>query len=205
MFAFDAESHTYTLDGHVIPGVTTVIAPIGPDYSMVPRAVLEAKRLLGTAVHEATSLDDDGELDDAGTDPVVMAYVTAWRTFRRDTAAVIHCNEMQLHSPTMRFAGTLDRIATIRVAKRAAGYLLDLKTAADPAPSYGVQLSGYDVLYRELVHAEPLPGLTEKPLKRATVHLRDDGTYRFHEYHNPADEACFRALLAVHHWKESTK
>jgi hypothetical protein len=205
MFAFDPDSHTYTLDGHAIPGVTRVIRPISPDFSMVPPGVLEAKRLLGTAVHEATSLDDDGELDDAGTDPVVMAYVTAWRAFRRDTNAVIHCNEMQLHSPTMRFAGTLDRIATIQFGKRAAEYLLDIKTSANPSPSYGVQLAGYDLLFGELVRAEPLPELSGKPLKRATVHLRDDGTYRVHTFENPADEACFRALLAVHHWEETTK
>jgi len=205
MFAFDPDSHTYTLDGHVIPGVTTVIRPISPDFSMVPPAVLEAKRLLGTAVHEATSIDDDGELDEDGTDARVMAYVSAWRAFCRETAAVIYCNEMQLYSRELRFAGTLDRIATIRVGKRVAEYLLDIKTAADPAPSYGVQLAGYDLLFGELVRAEPLPGLTGKPLKRATVHLRDDGTYRFHTYENPADEACFRALLAVHHWKGSTK
>ena len=207
-FAFDAATHTYTLDGLVVPGVTTVIRPISPDFSMVPPAVLEAKRALGVAVHEATSLDDDGELDDDGTDAVVMAYVTAWRAFRRDTAAVIRCNEMQLVHRGLRFAGTLDRMATIRVGRaKPAAWLLDLKTSAHPSPSYGVQLAGYSLLFDELTAAEPLPGIPAGTvLRRASVHLRDDGAYRFHQFdRHTADDACFRALLSVHHWKESVK
>ena len=75
--------------------------------------------------------------------------------------------------------------------------LIDIKTSADAHASYGVQLAGYSLL----LETDGLHATT----RRATVHLRDDGTYRMHEFKNPNDHAAFRALLAVHHWKESTK
>lgn len=191
---FDPLAHVYRIDGRVVPSVTQLLKPIGPDFSMVVPDVLEAKRALGVAVHLACELDDDGDLDDDELDPVLVPYVSAWRKFKADTGAVIVMNERQLGHPALQYAGTLDRTAVIR----GSGWLLDIKTSAEPHASYGVQLAGYEELLRVAHH-------DGQPLNRATVHLRDDGSYRLHEFKNPNDHAAFRACLSIYHWKESAK
>lgn len=190
-FRFIPETHTYTLDGVPVPSVTQLLKPIGTDFSMIRPDVLENKRQLGTVVHEACEYDDDGDLHEESLPAVVVPYVTAWRRFRSDTGATILANELQLVHEALRFAGTIDRMAEIDGER----WLLDIKTSAEPVPSYGVQLAGYQLLMH----------MDDQPVRRATVHLRADGTYRMHEFKNPNDLAAFRALLAIHNWKEATK
>lgn len=193
MLQFDAESHTYTVEGARVPSVTQLLAPIAPDFGMVNPATLEAKRILGTVVHEACQFDDEGDLDDESVPAEVDPYLAAWRKFRADTGAKIIANERQLFHPSLRYAGTVDRVAEFDGKT----WVLDLKTSADPYPSYGVQLAGY----AELMAAAGL--LVE--LHRATVHLRPDGTFKLVPFKNPADFAAFRACLALYQWKEANK
>lgn len=190
VFHFDEETHTYTLDGVRLPSVTQLLKPIGPDFSMVPPAVLEAKRHLGVVVHEACQFDDEGDLDDESVPVPVAPYLSAWRKFRADTGAQVIANEQQAFHPGLRFAGTIDRLVKLPDGST---WLIDLKTSADPYPSYGVQLAGYQLL------------LSLSDVRRATVHLRDDGTYRQHEFKNPNDAAAFMACLSLHQWKEANK
>jgi hypothetical protein len=200
---FDEATHTYTVAGVRLPSVTQIIAPIREDFAGIPPAVLEAKRQLGTAVHLACELDDLGELDEPETDPEVMAYVQAWRSFRRCLDVEILANEQRLHHPALRYAGTIDRF--VNMATRTKGgqalWVLDLKTAAEAHESYGPQTAAYSELLRVAGH---YPLSAETP-RRGTVHLRSDGTYRLHEFKNPNDEAAFRACLAIHNWKEANK
>lgn len=190
---FDESTHTYRLDGQVVPSVTQLLKPIGPDFSQIPADVLERKRQLGTAVHLACELDDDGDLDDDSLDPALVPYVAAWRKFKADTGAVVLVNEKQLAHEDLRYAGTVDRVVSVGREP----WLVDLKTSADPHAAYGVQLAGYEELLRKASRMQVDT--------RATVHLRDDGTFRLHQFTNPNDAACFRALLSIHHWKETTK
>lgn len=203
VFTFDEPSHTYTLDGHRLPSVTQILEPIKPDFSMVPPDVLERKRQFGTAVHLACELDDLGELDDDATDAEIMGCVQAWRRFKSDTSAQIVLNEQRLYHPALRFAGTVDRVAFLRLQADTSGapWVLDLKTGVEPHPTYGAQLSGYLLL----LNAQPEEGVMPSGTRRATVHLDASGTYRFHRFPNPNDEAAFMACLSIHHWKESQK
>jgi hypothetical protein len=190
-FHFDPVEHRYTLGGMVLPSVTQILAPIKPDFSMVSADVLERKRQLGQAVHAACELDDDGDLDEGETDPLVLAYLQGWRKFRADTGALVLENERQLFHPTLMYAGTLDRSVSVNGET----WLVDLKTVyPNPVPSFGVQLAGYDLL-RQADGAEPAA-------KRASVHLLPDGKYRMKTYTNPNDFVCFRALLSLSHWKK---
>lgn len=213
VFTFDEAAHEYRLDGLRLPSVTQILAPIKPDFSMVPPAVLEAKRIFGTAVHTACEWDDLGELDDDSTDPEVMGCVRAWRAFRQATGCEILANEQRLYHPGLRFAGTLDRFARLKDHDGSGLWILDIKTSVDPHPSYGVQLSGYRLLLAAQDELGPLSaamgsifrGLGIDKISRGTVHLDPSGTYRFHQYQNPNDEAAFMACLSLHHWKESQK
>jgi hypothetical protein len=190
---FDPDAHVYTFDGRRVPSVTQLLAPIAQDFSMVPAGVLEAKRILGTVVHEACQYDDEGDLDDETVPAEVDGYLSAWRKFRADTGACIIANEKQMYHADLQYAGTVDRVASFDGEM----WVLDLKTSAAPAPSYGVQLAGYAGLLAA-------NGLLV-PLRRATVHLFNDGGYKLVEFKNPADTAAFRACLAIWNWKEATK
>lgn len=194
---FDEADHVYTLGGRVLPSVTQIIAPLRPDLTMIPPDVLERKRALGTAVHLACELDDYDELDEDALDDELRPYLAAWRKFKADTGAVILLNEQRLHHPTLGYAGTLDRLAETRSMHAGEPCLIDLKTSADPVPSYGVQTAGYAELLRA---AGGVP-----VYRRCTVHLRPDGLYRMHQYANPNDEAAFRACLSIFNWKESAQ
>lgn len=204
-FTFDEAAHEYRLDGARLPSVTQIMkaAALGPDFSMVPPSVLETKRAFGTAVHLACELDDLGELDDDSTDPGVMGCVMAWRSFKSATSAQIVLNEQRLYHPALRFAGTVDRAAFLNLAWRGASntgapWVLDLKTIVDPHASYGVQLAGYLLL----LNSQPGEGVMPASTQRATVHLDASGSYRFHQYQDPNDEATFMACLAIHRFKE---
>lgn len=196
VFTFDEAAHEYRLDGVRLPSVTQVLKPISPDFSMIPPAVLERKRAIGTAAHLACELDDLGELDEESLDPILAGYLQAWRGFKQATDARVIRNEARLYHPRLMYAGTLDRFLSIGGKP----WLIDLKTSADPAPSYGVQLAAYEELLvaneAEIVWGE---------IRRASLHLREDGSHKLHEFKNPNDLACFRALLSIHSWKESNK
>lgn len=191
-FHFDEAAHAYTLDGVPVPSVTQLLAPVKPDFSMVPPDVLERKRQLGTAVHLACELDDSDELDECAA--VVLPYVEAWRKFKADTGAEVLMNEQRLFSQRLRFAGTLDRVVRVRSGDV---YLIDLKTSISMPASYGVQLAGYQLLLDD-------SALTTK-LTRKGLRLNDDGTYKLVPFNNPNDLPAFMACLALHNWKESTK
>lgn len=198
---FDEAAHTYTVDGRRLPSVTTILGPIRPDFSMVPPDVLEQKRRLGTDVHLACELDDLGELE--AVDAELQPYLDAWRAFKRDTAAVILLNERRLYHTTLFFAGTLDRLLMMR--QHDGYWMVDIKTSADPHPSYGVQCAGYVELLQANRGELELPASVGGGVRRASVHLLPDGKYRLKTYDNPNDTAVFRALLSIHHWKDSAK
>lgn len=191
---FDQESHTYRLDGQVVPSVTQLLQPIRPDFSGIPPMVLEAKRALGIEVHYACELDDEDDLDEDSVPEAVVPYLAAWRKFKADTGAVVVMNEQQLAHSALRYAGTLDRVVRVRDGDH---YLIDLKTSISMNASFGVQLAGYQLLLDD-------SAFTTK-LARKGLQLKNDGTYKLVPYENPNDVAAFRACLSLFHWKESQK
>jgi hypothetical protein len=191
---FDEENHKYTVDGVVVPSVTQLLRPISPDFERINPEVLERKRALGSAVHLACELDDTGELDDVSTHPEVFGYVLAWRKFKSDTGAAVLMNEQRLYHRTLRFAGTLDRLVQVRNGDV---YLIDLKTSISMHDSYGVQLAGYQLLIDDDT------SIPTTKLARKGLQLKADGAYKLVPYDNHNDEACFRALLAIHNWSNT--
>lgn len=188
VFRFDAASHRYFLGDEELPSVSRIIRPL-QDFSSVPSDVLAMKAALGTAVHLATELDDAGDLDEESLDDAVVPYLAAWRAFRSDTGAEFHAIESRLYHPQLRYAGTLDRLATLRGRGT---WLLDIKSGASVDPWVGVQLAAY----RLLVEADG-----RRVDSVGAVQLCPDGTYRLHKFGHPDDTRCFHGLLAVYHWR----
>ena len=126
---FDEATHTYTLDGEVLPSVTQVLEGVGIiDYSHIPSATREMALERGSLVHRVTHWDDEGDLDDGSVDEAVAPFLQSWRQFRADMGFVPAVIERRGHHEVYRYAGTLDRIGTVG----GADWLVDIKTNDAP-------------------------------------------------------------------------
>lgn len=181
---FDEASHTYRIDGLVVPGVTSVLAPL-TNYDSVPAHVLEAAANFGKAVHRACELDDLGDLNESTLDPALLPYLDAWREFCLGHSVQWEQIEAPVHHQALRYAGTPDRIGTLRGLRA----VVDIKTTAELYPSVGPQLAAY----REAA-AMPTYAL------RVAVQLKADGTYTKKTYTDPNDWPVFCSLLTLRTW-----
>lgn len=183
---FDAETHRYTVHGVVVPSVTQVLSLAGltPSFGGVPEETLALAAWKGTCIHEATALDEAGRLDWDALDPLLRAYVLAWRTVDRWVPAE---TERLLWHPDAGFAGTQDRGKPSGVR--------DLKTGASLHWTTGLQLAGYALLRTAMDI-----GLA-KAFVREAVHLHPDKAGRIvatvKRYDDPADIDDFLAALRV--------
>lgn len=184
---FDEAKHEYRVNGHIVPGVTSILAPL-VDLEGIPRDVLERKRDLGSRVHFACQLDDEDDLDEATVEPDVSPYLAAWRKFLRETGALVLHNEQKVYEPLLGFAGTLDNVIGYDGKK----WLIDKKTSIATPMSAGPQTSAY-------MRALNDPGVTH----RAAVRLRADGTYRFDPLTGADDWSAFYACWTLHQFKRS--
>ena len=188
---FDPAEHRYWLGERELPSVTRIIAPL-VSFDGIPESVLTFAAERGRAVHRATELWDDDDLDIESLDPALLGYLTAWQRFRRETGAVILQSERPRGSAALGFAGTPDRVAQLPTLGDRV-WLLDIKTALTLHDWMGVQLAGYKLL------VEGAGGTTVDAV--GVVQLRANGTYVLMEYGAPDDARCFLGLLAVHHWR----
>ncbi len=191
MLTFDEATHTYRWDGNLVPGVTSVLAPI-TDYSMVPRDVLEKASRFGKIVHHATALLDEGLLDPTSISPVVQPYLDAWTNFCIDHSCVWEDVEKPMYSIDMGFAGTPDRIGIIDDEEG----VVDIKTTYQLMPSVGPQLAAYSHLKF---------GNKSTLKARWGVKLNEDGTYLAHRYHDGNDLATFASCLTLHRFCQRHK
>ena len=146
-FLFDEATHTYTLDGAVIPSVTEICAPITCG-KYPPVGVVQQAAARGTRVHELCALYDMDALPDE-IEAELVGYVKAWAAFCRDYKPVWTHIELPLYgviNTGLPFAGTLDRIGKIDGQTR----VVDIKTTASldrPAKvALCEQITGYEWL-----------------------------------------------------------
>ena len=182
---FDPDKHIYTLNGIIIPSVTTILKPLS-DYDGIPQEVLDYAAARGTAVHRACEIFNNGEEFAAPLDSVIEPYFSAWRKFFQEHNMKITASEQRLHHPTFKYAGSFDALADINGEE----WLLDIKCTSKLMPSVGPQLAAYQELLGRKV-------------RRAAVQLKKDGTYSFQEYKNKSDLPVFFACLTIHNFKEN--
>lgn len=186
---FDAQTHTYTLDGRRLPSVTEVLAPL-IDYSRVPQDVLEAAREFGSHVHTACDLFNRDELDWSSLDDALVPYVSAWKQFLEDTGAVVIESETPVYHAQLGYAGTPDVV----LAWDSRVVIPDLKSTAVVPPTVGPQTSAYAKAYQHM-HGGREP-------ERRCIQLNADGTYRVHRKREPSDWSYFLSALNCHKFKE---
>lgn len=192
MLAFDAATHTYTLDGRVVPSVTQVLADTVIDTTWFT----EASRLRGSAVHVACHYDDEGDLKMETLPSSLLGYLDAWRSFRKDSRVEILAVERRVFSKRFFYAGTLDRIVRFPGMKPNTVEIIDIKTGL-PDRAAGLQMAAYS---HALLEEETFPWVIS-PVRRA-VQLFDDGRYKVHPYADLNDFTTFTACLAVYRFKK---
>lgn len=190
----DEATHTYRLDGVILPSVTQIIGSLY-DFKHVDPDLLERASDFGKAVHTACELDDNDDLDYPGLDQALRPYVDAWRSFKQTTKFKVSLNEGIVYSKKFRYAGTLDRFGILCRGPTCRQGVVDIKTCTNLHPAIGLQTAGYEIAAREM-------GLiTGRSCTRYAVQLRGDGTYRMQEYKDASDANYFLSFLNCHRWK----
>jgi len=187
---FDEEAHKYVYRGKVLPSVTQLLSGLH-SFAGVSHEVLEAARERGTHVHSATHYFDEGDLDISSLDEQTRGYLKAWSRFTLDTDPEWTAIEVPIAHPVLLYAGTPDRRGDITLrGERVADCQVDIKTAVDSHPVWGVQTIAYD------------KAAGKEGRRRFTCQLRADGTYRLLEWASPQDWPVFMSLLTLRTWKE---
>lgn len=193
---FDADTHTYRIDGSVRPSVTQILEAEGiSDYSMVPPDQLKYAQDRGTAVHLAAWYDDMGRLKESSIDPAIGGYVEAWRKCKHDLGLEIPLDgiEQRVYCPQYRYCGTYDRRCRITRGKITGRTVGDLKTG-DETLAWRLQLAGYTRLVPE-----------PRGHNRVAFRLYRNGDYRLIHYpisEFRRDENVFLSLVNVHNYKK---
>lgn len=186
---FDEETHTYRLDGQVVPSVTQVIRPL---FASSQQWWKDEHRERGQKVHEATAAMDRNMVAAVGSES--MGYVDAYQRFRHEkpnwTPLLI---EQAVYSERYRFAGTLDRVFS---DGEGTPILLDIKTSKTVSKATALQLAAYEVAFKETY------GPVQWPFQAYALHLSPDGKYRLVRFDDMAEaRQAFLAALTLFNWR----
>jgi hypothetical protein len=158
---YDDESHTYIVDGVIVPSVTQILGvKFGNKYAGVNRSTLERAANRGTAIHEAIEnfcrYGKDSELKEVHNFRFLAVYYE-FRVFENETPIII------AKDGTPIAAGRLDLILDIKGDTAIA----DIKTTATLDKEYlAYQLNLYRIGYMQSYGIE----ITQL----YGVHLRED-------------------------------
>jgi len=180
---FDEATHTYTVDGRVVPSVTTVCRFLSVDLQSGKPWLAKEAADRGTRVHAACAALDWGEEPDVTPD--IAGYITAYRRFLKDYRPEWEGIEYTVGNQVL--AGTIDRFGYLYDSRFC---ILDIKTGArlHDVPLRG-QLTGYRLLLALQRHLPPDAFLYALQLSR-------DGTYVLREVRQ--DDELLKACLFLH-------
>lgn len=186
---FDPKTHTYRMNGNIIPSVTQVLAPL-QNYGHINPDVLQNAARRGVAVHLACELDDmEANISEEDLTDEVLPYLMAWRLFKLEYGFEPTLIEQLVHSTRYNYAGTLDRIGLIDGER----WLIDIKATYAIQPTTGPQTAAYLAAWNE--------SLSDTVENRGCVQLKRDGTYAFKSYEEKDDWRAFLSCLGVYHWR----
>lgn len=103
--SLDPSTHTYSLAGRVIPGVTQILDEMGEVSEFAKQN--ERARERGLMVHIAGALLPD-RLDWSTVDSEIMGYVVSLAEWFNQTDPEVEAQEQTVYIPELGVAGTLD-------------------------------------------------------------------------------------------------
>lgn len=181
---FKPETHTYLLDGIVIPSVSEIIR-ILYDYSSVSEELLKSKAMLGTNIHLTLEYYDKGILDEDSLHPLLNRYLNVWKRFIKDYNPEWLNIEYMAFNEKLKYAGTIDRVCLIGDSK----YIIDIKTGI-PNSAHKVQTMAYKLL------------LNDANCKRMLVYLTEDNYKVEINKNDREDTNVFYSCLTIYKFKK---
>jgi len=189
----DEKTHTYRLDGSIVPGVTEALRDVGV---IETQYLTEEGRLRGSRVHRACAALIYGTLDWGMLDEADSGYLCAFDSFLTTTQAeVLFVEEMVQGTDTggsLPYGGKLDLVLRLNGVIG----LPDLKTGA-VAPWCRVQVAAYG---RALEQSHGM--VVEKTFG---LHLAADGKFKLTEAYqkSPCDFLYFESALRLWYGKRN--
>lgn len=187
----DEATHTYTLGGRVLPGVTGVLENALREMEGIPEHVYKAAGEFGQHVDSACHLFDHRNLDWESLDPRLMPYVRGYEKFIYDSSVTIIASKKRVHHPARGYAGEMDKLILMRGLARPC--VLDVKSSSIVPKSVGPQTAAYREAYVAMGN--------EADQRRYSLHLRPDGTYRLDRLNDQADYSVFLSALNIWRFK----
>lgn len=172
---FDEAAHAYTIDGESCPGTHALMERHGIVKPMNQYSAPYAMR--GSRVDVMTSLDDEGDLDEASVDGSERGYLDAWRLFKKEHGVEILSIQQLVGSAYYWFATSIDRVAMIGDMK----VNINIKTGHQYPKPHAIQCH--------------LEGLLHPAERFLAVYLDPAGTYEIVDYSSAEwNEAAETAL-----------
>lgn len=194
-WSFDESSHCYMYGGVLVPSVTQALKAAGLiSFEGIPFRVLEHKKNLGSLVHKATELFDNGEdLSDFEIPQECGPYVEGWANFRSDCGfqpeLVEHQQIGEMHG--MRYGMKLDALGDIYGVP----HIIEKKCGSSESPVWGIQMVAYAV------------GIKRPAIARAAVQLGPQfpRKYKVFEYTDKSDVQVWASALALTLWMQNNR
>lgn len=149
--SFDEITHTYTINGRIVPGVTSVLADLLPCWK-----ASEWHLQRGQEVHACAALIVNGKRFE--NDPQIDGQVSAIRKFFKEVQPTPLAVEQQVYSEAYMYAGTMDMLLVLN------GKLTVLDYKASISSSLPYQCAAYALADGRATHG-------------VGVEIREDGTY----------------------------
>lgn len=183
----DEATHFYTYRGNPVPSVTQIMTDVGLIQLNGNKQNIDIAGQFGTAVHKTCELWDKGNLDQSSLDIKLVPYLDCWKNFLFDYKIKILEIELQLYHPTLKFAGTIDRI----VQFNGPICMLDIKSGSTVSQSAEIQLAGYKLLYCDV------NDISYEKVWRMAVQLVPEGKAKIFTYKQPSDLNVFISAVNV--------
>lgn len=197
MLTFDSPTHIYTLDGVVVPSVTTILRRAGVvDFDDVPPMVLERARERGSIVHQAIHYWNENDLDVElfrSDYPEHVGYLEGWIDFCAQRHFQPVLNEHRVASRRHQVAGTLDCLGVLG----SKAVLLDFATGRPDDAGKDLQTAAYLSMAIEWSSDDArLAAFLERypVVHRYAVALRVDGPALVEPYDDNSDFRKFWCL-----------
>jgi hypothetical protein len=190
---FDEPTHTYRVDGRIVPSVTQILGDTFPGvYAGIPEHTLLRRAQIGSAVHKAIELYLCRNLDENKLHPEVEPLFKSWRKWWDTVVANVQTwsSESRFGSP-LGYAGCDDFFAQI------CGdfWEIDWKTTTEPKRTHRIQTAGYCI-------GRGHPAKT----RRACLYCQRDGSIaQLVEHTDSKDTADWLAIWRVYNLKGQCK
>ena len=191
--------HKYTYNGVVVPAVNDILQQCGiSDYSMINKRVMERARAFGKAVHRATHLWDEHNLNEKTLSTPLVPYLTGWKNMQRDNKVKFYEIEKPRYS-SLGFAGTPDRICSFNKLET----ILDAKSTEYLTLANKLQLSGYEIIVSEDNGTGPAYKIRQRIIVRLGPMFKRG--YDLYYCKDASDRNGFMSCLNVYHLQTQAK